>query len=217
MMRKCPNCGSTIKNNDICPVCGKRIGIVEYRANDRPKIKSMPTPKKVSSQSNKNKKHLKTQNIEDKHMPYDNSKDNSSKKGSIVSSLLGILCIVGVMLIVVSGILVPDDTSNVVSQKPNLTNNVTVMGSDQVMFQVNVIYNGRWSGSMGVNEILNNYNQNGSKSVKFEDCSENDTISTSIQKNDPSDDELKVQVSKNGVLVKEESTKTPYGIVTISI
>lgn len=217
MMRKCPNCGNTIKNKEICPVCGKRIGVLESRANDRPQInKSVPKPKKISSQHN-NKKPLKTENPENQQESRGNpNKSTSHSIGSITSSLLGILCIVGVMLIVVSGVLVPDNTTKV-SQKPTMANNTSVMDSNQLNLQVKVIYNGHWKGSIGLNEDLTNYDETGSKTVEYGDFLENDTLSASIQKTESNNNELKVQFIKNGQILKEDSTKTPYGIVTIAI
>lgn len=220
MMRKCPNCGNTIQNKEICPICGKKIGIIISKDNYRPQINtSLPLPKKKSSNPKKRSKQLKT-NSKKKSSNGNNqiSESNNQKTtnvGSITSSLLGILCIVGVMLVVVSGVLTPDNTTSVNEKTIVVVNNTT--GSNQLNLQVKVLYNGHWAGSIGLNEDLNNYDENSSKTVEYEDCLENDTLSASIQKKDSSNDELKVQFLKNGLVLKEESTKTPYGIVTIAI
>ncbi len=215
MLRKCQFCSSTVKDSDICPICGRKIETIS-KDNTRPQInKSIPQPtKETKSQSKESKKQSKKNKaIENQNIESDELEEESSKfMNSITSSLLGILCIIGVMLIVVSGIFAPDDFAY--EGKNKMSNDTN---SSQLTIQVNVLYKNRWSGSSGLNGNLNNYDQNGSKSIKYTYCEKNDSVSATIQKRDSSNDELKVQILKNGALMKEESTKTPYGIVTISI
>ena len=217
MMRKCPECGNTIKNSEICPICGKRIGMITSDDNHRPQIDTtLPRRnKKSNSKNNKNKKFK--HNSDTNKQIFDFANQKTKNIGSITSSLLGILCIVGVMLIVVSGILAPDNNYTGGKKATVTVVNNNNSSSNQLSLQVKVIYGGHWKGSIGLNEDLTNYDDNGSKTVDYGEFFENDTLSASIQKTDPSDDELKVQFIKNGAVLKEDSTKTPYGIVTIAI
>lgn len=216
MMRKCPNCGNTIKNREICPVCGKKIGLIVSNNDNRPQINnSIPKNNKKSSNPKKNKP---SNNNEDNQV-FNSTNQKTTNVSSITSSLLGILCIVGVMLIVVSGVLVPDNNhpTEKTTMDTTIVNNATNSTVNQLELQVKVSYNGHWKGSIGLNENLNNYDVNGSETVNYDEFLENDTLSASIQKTESNNDELKVQFIQNGHVLKEGSTKTPYGIVTIAI
>lgn len=79
-----------------------------------------------------------------------------------------------------------------------------------------VEYNGSWHGSVGTSDNMRDYDGKTSKRIEFVDMDPQDVITATIQKQDPNEDVLNVKLVKNGLVVKESETNTPYGVVTIS-
>ena len=77
-------------------------------------------------------------------------------------------------------------------------------------------YNGAWLGSVGTTEDLKDYSGNNSKKIEFVNMDPNEVISASVQKQDASENCLTIQLIKNGVIIKEAQTNTPYGVVTVT-
>lgn len=79
-----------------------------------------------------------------------------------------------------------------------------------------VEYDGSWHGSVGTNDNMQDYDGKTSKRIEFVNIDPNDSISATIQKQDPNENVLNVKLVKKGLIIKEAETNTPYGVVTIA-
>lgn len=81
--------------------------------------------------------------------------------------------------------------------------------------QVRITCKGKWSGSIGVGTSISSYSGKGDKIINL-DGSSSDIVSASIQKQSDSNGKLKVEIIKNGKVVKEASTTSAYGVVSLA-
>ncbi|MFA5331524.1 MAG: hypothetical protein WC342_04015 [Methanoregula sp.] len=108
-------------------------------------------------------------------------------------------------------------TSNVVQstvQSTYSTTYSTTSSSSSSGVQIRITYSGLWSGAYGDAGSMQSIDGTGSKTITLDNPSS--IISTSFQKKDNSPDELKVEILKNGQVLKSGSTTASYGVVAVA-
>lgn len=82
-------------------------------------------------------------------------------------------------------------------------------------YQVRITYDGEWSGAVGAVGSTSSYDGSGSDTIDVGEVSY-DIVSAVIQKRDSGSGELKVEILKDGVVVKGGSATSTYGVVSIT-
>lgn len=149
----------------------------------------------------------------------DNWKEWSTAKKVI--SIVAVCCIGLFIVGMIAGGLSPDkNTGSSVSINTNSSdsssNSVSNSSSDSSSpLQVRITTEGSWSGALGTTGSTTTYDGTGSKTIDL-DGSSYEMVTTSIQKQGGGSDELKVEIIKDGKVVKEGSTTAQYGVVSIA-
>ncbi|MBE6511942.1 MAG: hypothetical protein E7Z75_02155 [Methanobrevibacter olleyae] len=81
--------------------------------------------------------------------------------------------------------------------------------------QVKVTYNGPWSGVIHDGNTVKVIRGYGNQTFDL-DCDDSDVIHTQISKQDAGFGDLKVQILRNGEVVKQSTSSIPYGFVTLT-
>ncbi len=142
------------------------------------------------------------------------------KTGKGIAAIV-IVCCVGVLIIaLVGGMLAPDKTTTTTSTSTSNDNSANDGGvSDETSsysgYQVRITYDGSWSGAIGSTDSTTSYDGSGSETIDLGEVSY-DIVSAVIQKMDGGSGELKVEILKDGEVVKEGSTTADYGVVSIA-
>lgn len=123
-----------------------------------------------------------------------------------LASILVVCCIGLIIFAVFAGGLSPDK---------NTSTDANGTSAHASGIQVKITYDGSWSGNVGTAGSISSYDGTGDKTIDVNGSSF-DTVSAAIQKQDGSSSELKVQIIKDGKVVKESSTTAEYGVVTIT-
>jgi hypothetical protein len=108
-------------------------------------------------------------------------------------------------------------TSSTVRNSVQYTSSTTysaATSSSSSGVQIRISYSGLWSGAYGDTGSMQSIDGTGSKTITLNNPSS--VVSTSFQKKDNSGDELKVEILKNGQVLKEGSTTAAYGVVAIA-
>lgn len=87
--------------------------------------------------------------------------------------------------------------------------------NNDVPLQVKIISDGSWSGTIETTAESASYDGSGNKTIALNGTSF-ETVSASIQKTDEGSGELTVQILKDGKVVREGTTISEYGVVTVS-
>lgn len=105
----------------------------------------------------------------------------------------------------------PENSLNVIT-----TNSSSNQQSSTRPYQVNIIYNGSWTGEMGKSDSLVDKSGTGDDLIKLT-CAGWDNVTVKITKVDYNSEPLTVQLLKNGKVIRENTTTTPHGEVEINI
>lgn len=116
-----------------------------------------------------------------------------------------VVCCIGLIII---GVLLGGSTSDVNTSSSNDTAQASGV-------QVKIIYEGSWSGNIATAGASSSYDGTGDETIDV-NASSFDIVSAVIQKTDSDSSELKVQIIKDGKVVKESSTSAEYGVVSVS-
>jgi hypothetical protein len=104
-------------------------------------------------------------------------------------------------------------SSNTTSTDTGDNDYTSTSNSDSGNTIIKIITNEEWSGSVGADSNTRSIDGTGNHQ---ENMGSVNIVSASIQKQTNSTGMLKVQIVKNGEVIKEESTTAEYGVVTIS-
>ena len=121
-------------------------------------------------------------------------------------ALIGVIIIVILCIVVAVNVL---PTSSVITVN---SYNYTEVNDNVSDLQVKIITNGSWNGSISVDGNSAIYNGTGDKTIDL-NGTPIDSVAVAIQ--NLGTGQLKVQIIKEGKVVKEQST-TDYGVVTIT-
>ena len=97
-------------------------------------------------------------------------------------------------------------------------NVITTNSSDQQSstrpYQVNIIYNGSWTGEMGKAGTPVDKSGTGDELIRLS-CAGWDNVTVKIAKLEDNSEPLKVQLLKNGKVIREDTTTEPQGEVIL--
>lgn len=140
----------------------------------------------------------------------DDWKEWSTAKKAI--SIIGICCIGLIIIAVIGGGLSSDKNT---STKATDNSNNNDAAKEQIKgVQVHIISDGSWSGSIGDVGSQSTYDGDGEDTINLTDAK--NVVSAAIQKQGGDSSELKVEILKDGKVIKEGSTTGEYGVVTVS-
>lgn len=143
----------------------------------------------------------------------DDWKEWSTPKKAI--SIIAVCCVAIFIIAMIGGAMSPDKNTAPTTTSNNSApsdNNNNVEPEKGV--QVKIITEGSWSGSIGDASSQSTYDGSGDDTIKLDDA--NSVVSAAIQKGSADSSELKVQIIKDGEVIKEGSTTGEYGMVTVS-
>ncbi len=81
--------------------------------------------------------------------------------------------------------------------------------------QIRVTCDGDWQGSVGVGSSQASYSGFGDKLINL-DGDSSDIVAAAVQKQDSGNGKLKVEIIKEGKVVKDASTTSEYGVVSLA-
>ena len=139
---------------------------------------------------------------------------NDLGTGAKVGIILGICCIGIIILAFIGGMASPDVTTSTTSTSSSSGSNDTNDTEKVDGWQVKIITNDSWSGSVGGDSSQSSYEGKGNKTIDID--SDANIVSASIQKKGSNSKELTVQIYKDGELKEESSTSAAYGVATAS-
>ena len=139
----------------------------------------------------------------------DDWKEWSTAKKAI--SIL-VVCCIGIILIAIIGGGLSSDKNTAPTTNDNANNAANTPQAKGV--QVHIIADSEWSGSIGDAGSQSSYDGSGEDTIDLGDGG--NIVSAVIQKKTADSSELKVEILKDGKVVKEGSTTAEYGVVTVS-
>ena len=140
----------------------------------------------------------------------DDWKEWSTAKKAI--SIIGVCCI-GILIIAALGGGLSQDKNTAPTTK-DTSNNDDAAKDQPKGVQVHVITDGEWSGSIGDTSSQSTYDGTGEDTIDIKDAQT--VVSAVIQKKGGDSSELKVEILKDGKVIKDGSTSGEYGVVTVS-
>ena len=141
----------------------------------------------------------------------DDWKEWSTAKKAI--SIIGVCCI-GILIIAALGGGLSQDKNTAPTTKDTSNNNDDAAKDQPKGVQVHIITDGEWSGSIGDTSSQSTYDGTGEDTIDIKDAQT--VVSAVIQKKGGDSSELKVEILKDGKVIKDGSTTGEYGVVTVS-
>lgn len=146
----------------------------------------------------------------------DDWKEWSTAKKAI--SIIAVCC-VGILIIgIIGGGLSSDKNTSPTTGSDTSDSSTNDAKEDTVEqakgVQVHIITDGSWSGSVGDIDGQSTYDGSGEDTIDLGDA--DSIVSVVIQKKSGGSSELKVEILKDGKVIKDGSTTAEYGVVTVS-
>ena len=132
--------------------------------------------------------------------------NKQSKRNKTVIGIAGV-CVGVILIIAIVGIFFPNNTTNTANTNPTTPSTPTVTGT-----QVQVSYDGPWSGAIDQDGSSQTVDGNGTET--FNMTGNPSVVSVDFQKQDGSSGTLTVNILQNGNVVKTESTSAQYGVAS---
>ena len=107
----------------------------------------------------------------------------------------------------------PAGTTTIVTHQPTVQSTIVSTGSSSGV-QIKVNYNGVWTGSYGDAGSTQSIDGTGSKIITL--TNPNNIISCAFQKKDNSQDEMEIEILKDGTVLNSKSTTAAYGVVAVA-
>ena len=133
-------------------------------------------------------------------------------------------CCVGLAIFgAIGGLIFPDsNTSDIYDDSYDYSDDILSSGSSTLDdgigdsdIQIRITCDGYWHGSVGVGSSQASYSGFGDKLINL-DGDSSDIVAAAIQKQDSGDGKLKVEIIKDGKVVKDASTTSEYGVVSLA-
>jgi hypothetical protein len=132
--------------------------------------------------------------------------------GGKIGIIAGACCIGLILIVLIGGAISPDANTKTTTTSGNSTDNDTTEKVDG--WQVQIITEDSWSGSVGGDSSQSSYQGKGNKTIDL--GTEPKIVSASIQKKGQNSKELKVQILKDGEVKEKSSTTAEFGVATAS-
>lgn len=139
----------------------------------------------------------------------DDWKEWSTAKKAI--SIIAVCCIGIFIIAIIGGGLSGDKNTSPTTTATDSKDTTTEQAKG---VQVHIITEGSWSGSIGDIGSQSTYDGTGEDTIDLGDA--DNVVSAAIQKQNGDSSELKVEILKDGKVLKEGSTTGEYGVVTVS-
>ena len=237
---KCPDCGHEIGDAvTFCPNCGCNLKASGEGANPDVQeagdsqneevetiVLASPASEGNSSQE-ENSKFSSSQNTGVKNQKKSLSDiPEDFKNASTGKQILAVLlcCCIGLTIFgAIGGLIFPDlntddsyDDSydygdDIISSDSSLSDD----GIGDSDIQIRVTCDGDWQGSVGVGSSQASYSGSGDKLINL-DGDSSDIVAAAVQKQDSGNGKLKVEIIKEGKVVKDASTTSEYGVVSLA-
>lgn len=123
------------------------------------------------------------------------------------------VCCIGIFIIAMIGGGLSSDKNTSPSTTTDDSSDDTAV-EQQKGVQVHIITDGSWSGSIGDVGSQSTYDGTGEDTIDLGDA--DSIVSAAIQKQSGDSSELKVEIIKDGKVIKDASTTGEYGVVTVS-
>lgn len=141
------------------------------------------------------------------------------KEWSTAKKAISIIAVCCVGLIIIGALMggMSQDKNTAPAQNNNAANNNNAADSNANQakgVQVHIICEGSWSGAIGDISSQSTYDGSGEDTIDLKDAK--GVVSAAIQKKSGDSSELKVEIIKDGKVIKEGSTTAEYGVVTVS-
>ena len=238
---KCPDCGHEISDAvTFCPNCGCNLKVSAKGSGDPDDSEVNASQKEddgIIILTNANSESNSSQNNGSKFNSTQNNSAKNQKKSlsdipedfknaSTGKKILAVLlcCCVGLAIFgAIGGLIFPDlntddsyDDSydygdDIISSDSSLSDD----GIGDSDIQIRVTCDGDWQGSVGVGSSQASYSGSGDKLINL-DGDSSDIVAAAIQKQDSGDGKLKVEIIKDGKVVKDASTTSEYGVVSLA-
>lgn len=238
---KCPDCGHEISDAvTFCPNCGCNLKVSAKGSGDPDDSEVNASQKEddgIIILTNANSESNSSQNNGSKFNSTQNNSAKNQKKSlsdipedfknaSTGKQILAVLlcCCIGLALFgAIGGLIFPDlntDDSyydsydygdDIISSDSSLSDD----GIGDSDIQIRVTCDGDWQGSVGVGSSQASYSGSGDKLINL-DGDSSDIVAAVIQKQDSGDGKLKVEIIKDGKVVKDASTTSEYGVVSLA-
>lgn len=234
---KCPDCGHEIIDAvTFCPNCGCNLkvsakpddldvnasqkedeGIITLTSEDSESKSSQNNGSEFNSTQNTGAKNQK-KSLSD--IPEDFKNASTGKK--ILAVLL--CCCVGLAIFgAIGGLIFPDsNTSDIYDDSYDYSDDILSSGSSTLDdgigdsdIQIRITCDGYWHGSVGVGSSQASYSGFGDKLINL-DGDSSDIVAAAVQKQDSGNGKLKVEIIKDGKVVKDASTTSEYGVVSLA-
>lgn len=237
---KCPDCGHEISDAvTFCPNCGCNLKVSAKGSGDPDDSEVNASQKEddgIIILTNANSESNSSQNNGSEFNSTQNNSAKNQKKSlsdipedfknaSTGKQILAVLlcCCIGLTLFgAIGGLIFPDlntDDSyddydygdDIISSDSSLSDD----GIGDSDIQIRVTCDGDWQGSVGVGSSQASYSGSGDKLINL-DGDSSDIVAAAIQKQDSGDGKLKVEIIKDGKVVKDDSTTSEYGVVSLA-
>ncbi len=197
MTKICPNCKTGNKNDaGFCQNCGEDL-----------------------SQTSKATQRVKTQS-NGGIMGWWNKRGTGSKAAI---GIAGICCIGLILIVAFYGFSSPDKNTATTAPVTNVSNTTPTTpttpttsnsSSSATGIQVQVIYDGSWTGNYG--DVSGSQSVDGSGSQTYSLTGSPSIVSVVFQKSDGGSGTLTANILQNGQVVETKSTSAAYGVVSVS-
>lgn len=236
---KCPDCGHEIGDAvTFCPNCGCNLkasgegakpDVQEAGDSQNEEVETVVLASPASegnSSQDENSNFSSSQNTGVKNQKKSLSDiPEDFKNASTGKQILAVLlcCCIGLTLFgAIGGLIFPDlntDDSyddydygdDIISSDSSLSDD----GIGDSDIQIRVTCDGDWQGSVSVGSSQASYSGSGDKLINL-DGDSSDIVAAVIQKQDSGDGKLKVEIIKDGKVVKDASTTSEYGVVSLA-
>lgn len=141
----------------------------------------------------------------------DDWKEWSTAKKAL--SIIAVCCIGLIIIGMITGGGTPDKNTATTNDDSDDTADDSAVEQPKGV-QVHIITDGSWSGSIGDIGGQSTYDGSGEDTIDLGDA--DSIVSAAIQKQTGDSSELKVEILKDGKVIKDGSTTAEYGVVTVS-
>lgn len=185
MTKTCPNCKTkNVDDATFCQNCGKNLNQTSQAAQ---RVGTTQEGGAISDWWNKRSKGAKTG-----------------------IGIAGICCIGLILILAFYGMSSPDKTTTTPTTPSTSSNSSSASTPTVTGVQVQVIYDGEWTGAIDQDGSLQSVDGSGSKT--FNMTGNPSVVSVNFQKKDGGSGTLTVNILKDGKVVKTTSTSAQYGV-----
>ena len=234
---KCPDCGHEITDAvTFCPNCGCNLKVSAGGSDESDHLDVNASQKEddgIIILTNANSESNSSQNNGSKFNSTQNNSAKNQKKSlsdipedfknaSTGKKILAVLlcCCVGLAIFgAIGGLIFPDsNTSDDYDYDDDILSSGSSGFDDGIGdsdIQIRITCDCDWHGRVGVGSSQASYSGSGDKLINL-DGDSSEIVAAVVQKQDSGNGKLKVEIIKDGKVVKDASTTSEYGVVSLA-